>query len=196
MIKVAPLSLPLSLLASSLLLSLVACTSAPPLPGPEILIPETGSMTPLAAQVYSLTNAVRAQGVRCQGAEYPASPALTEDRTLNAAAQYRADDLATTEDFTHSPADGKGYSYWLDRVHFTAAFNYKSVGENLGMGDTPEIIIGAWKASAVGHCEAQFTGSYIDSQSHQSQPGFTRVGMGEAVSRVSGKHYWTVIFAN
>ncbi len=126
----------------------------------------------------------------------PGSPALTEDRTLNAAPQHRADDLAAPEEFTHSPADGRSYCYWLDQAHFTAAFNARSVGENLDMGDIPEIIIWAWKTSTVGHCEAQFTGRAFDSQSHQSPPGFTRVGMGEAVNRVSGKHSWTVIFAN
>ena len=178
---------------TGLFLILTACTpSDPPLVTPA----ETRSMTPLATRILELTNQTRAQGVTCQGVVYAASPALTEDRTLTAAAQHRADDLASTQDFRHDPANGRSYTYWLGAVSFGSTFNYRSVGENLGMGDTPEIIVAAWKASTTGHCESQFTGQYLDSSSQQLRPGFTRVGVGEAVHTGSGQHYWTLIFAN
>ncbi|GGR12052.1 CAP domain-containing protein [Deinococcus ruber] len=160
---------------------------------------ESQNMTPLATEVFTLTNAMRAQGVTCQGVAYPAAPALLEDKTLNAAAQHRADDLAQTDDFTHTPANGKTYAWWLAQVHIKTEFpQFQNDGENLGrtVTNTPQVIVNAWLTSTRGHCEPEFTSTYKDTKTAQWMPGFTRVGVGEAVSVSSGLHYWTMIFAN
>ncbi|ULH15132.1 CAP domain-containing protein [Deinococcus sp. KNUC1210] len=156
-------------------------------------------MTALANEVLTLSNSLRAQGVTCQGVAYPVAPALLEDKTLNAAAQHRADDLAQTEDFTHTPANGRTYQWWLDQVHFKLEFPLaQHDGENLGstVTSTPKVIVASWLASIKGHCEVQFTNTYKDTKTAQWMPGFTRVGVGEAVSGGSGLHYWVVLFAN
>ncbi|GGR13331.1 CAP domain-containing protein [Deinococcus ruber] len=170
-----------------------ACAPAPtPKPGFEVR-----EMTAQSQAVFVLTNQQRAQGTNCQGVAYPVASALVQDQTLTAAAQHRADDLAQTEDFSHFPSNGKTYLYWLGVVHFDAAFPARQhYGENLGMADTPSQVIAAWLASTQGHCEAQFTATYQDTTTHQWMPGFTHIGVGDALSAVSGRHYWVVLFAN
>ena len=179
------------LLGAALLLS--ACAPAPT-PKPSF---EVREMTAAGQEVFALTNQQRAQGTLCQGVTSPSASALVQDKTLTAAAQHRADDLASTEEFTHFPSNGKTFQYWLGVVNFDAAFPARQhYGENLGMADTPQQVISAWLASTQGHCEAQFTNTYLDTTTHQWMPGFTRAGVGDAVSTPSGKHYWVVLFAN
>ncbi|GGR39300.1 hypothetical protein [Deinococcus ruber] len=57
-------------------------------------------------------------------------------------------------------------------------------------------MIEVFKASHTGHCETQFTNTYQDITTHQWLPGFTRIGIGEAISPTSRQHYWAVLFAN
>ncbi|GGR19589.1 CAP domain-containing protein [Deinococcus ruber] len=179
----------------ALLLTACGSTTLPTQPGSSVPV-EHALMTPLAQQLLTLTNTVRAAGVTCQGISYPAALPLQEDQTLTAAAQHRADDLAATEDFTHTPANGKTYVYWINQVNLRAAFAYTHLGENLGMADTVTHMIEVFQASHTGHCETQFTNTYQDVTTHQWLPGFTRIGIGEAVSPTSHQHYWAVLFAN
>ncbi|GGR42111.1 CAP domain-containing protein [Deinococcus ruber] len=184
---------------TTLLLTLTACGSVP-LPSPTgtggAPTFEHALMTPLAQQLFALTNTVRTAGVTCQGIAYPPALPLQEDQTLTTAAQHRADDLAATEDFTHTPANGKTYVYWITQVNLRAEFPYTHLGENLGMADTGARMIDVFKTSHTGHCETQFTNTYQDVTTHQWLSGFTRIGIGEAVSPSSHQHYWAVLFAN
>ncbi|WP_425147945.1 CAP domain-containing protein [Deinococcus sp.] len=156
---------------------------------------ESRDLSAASSQILLLTNQIRRQGLTCQGVGYPPSPALLEDKTLSAAAQHRAEDLALTGDFSHTPADGKTYSYWLSRVHFFVEFPAAvATGENLGMAVNVQEVMNAWKDSTFGHCEAQFTGIYLRSGDRAVMPGFSRIGLGEAIG-ANGNHYWVAMFA-
>ncbi|WP_229776165.1 CAP domain-containing protein, partial [Deinococcus ruber] len=143
---------------------------------------------PLAHQLFTLTNTVRAAGVICQGIASPPTSPLQEDQTLTAAVQHRANDLAATEDFTHTSANGKDYVYWINQVHLQAEFAYTHLGENLGMAGSVSQMIEVFKASHTGHCETQFTNTYQDITTHQWLPGLTHIL--QFHKRLSGTCFW------
>ncbi|ULH18239.1 hypothetical protein MF271_22500 (plasmid) [Deinococcus sp. KNUC1210] len=93
-------------------------------------------MTPLAQQLFTLTNTARAVDVPCQGIAYPPTLPLQEDQTLMAAAQHRANDLAATENFTHTLTNGKAYVDWIKQVNPQAELAYTHLSENFGRDGT------------------------------------------------------------
>lgn len=156
----------------------------------------SAEMTPSAREIFTQSNVLRSKGVTCQGVAYPAAPPLTEDKTVTAAAQLRAADLAASGEFTHTPSNGKNYVYWLDYVRLSDEFPVVHFGENLGQSMALNSVMDAWEESTQGHCETQFTGIDLDSSTGKKMPGFTRAGVGDAVDPNTQMHYWVVLFAN
>jgi len=161
--------------------------------GGDVTPVPSADMTAQAREVFTLTNAVRTQGITCRGVTYPASPALTEDRNLNFVAQQRAQDIARTGEFVHDPKQSSSYVALIEGMRYSTVYPYTDIGENLGMAGTATSVVTQWQGSVKGHCETQFTGIYID-PAGQQRPGFRRMGAGEAVS-AGGQHYWVTIFS-
>ncbi len=75
-------------------------------------------------------------------------PVLIESETLNAAAQAKAEDMATLGYFSHVGPDGEQPWVWLER----AGYNYVAAGENLAVrfNDSKDVV-DAWMASPTHH---------------------------------------------
>jgi uncharacterized protein YkwD len=71
-------------------------------------------------------------------------PSLTVSPLLTAAAQLKANDMATNSYFAHTSPAGKTPWYWLDQV----GYNYQYAGENLAVNfSDSQDVVNAWMAS-------------------------------------------------
>ncbi|GGX69740.1 sigma-70 family RNA polymerase sigma factor [Streptomyces hiroshimensis] len=151
-------------------------SSAPAKPSPEEKSPSPAKRAPKAAnpgggslgqQVTALVNAERAKA--------GCSP-LTENSTLDAAAQGHSDDMAARGFFDHTNPDGKGPG---DRIT-AAGYNWSTYGENIAYGQQ--------SASSV-------MDSWMHSDGHRKNIlncSFKEIGVG--VNHAPGGPRWTQVF--
>lgn len=127
-----------------------------------VLLGGCGAQPPLAPELSQLLdriNEVRKSGYECQGAGWlpPVAP-LRENALLNRVAQWHAEDMDATGEFSHTTPAGA--------VHFAAGatpgarianvgYLASAVAENIAKMQTPpEAVLQAWLDSRDGHCEA------------------------------------------
>jgi uncharacterized protein YkwD len=120
-----------------------------------------------ADQVLKLVNQERAKA---------GLPALTTNKTLQAAANKRAQEIV--QSFSHTRPNGSSPFTVLKEY----GISYQSAGENIAYGQkTPEAVMNAWMNSS-GH------------RANILKNGFGKVGIG--VYKVNGVLYWTQLFTN
>ncbi|HQT82722.1 MAG TPA: CAP domain-containing protein, partial [Candidatus Paceibacterota bacterium] len=96
---------------------------------------------------------------------------VTENATLDAAAQAAADDMAAKGYFAHVSPDGKSPWYWLD----AAGYHYSYAGENLAVNFTDSSAVeAAWMASP-------------EHRANIEKPQYTQVGFGTANGMYEGQ---------
>lgn len=89
----------------------------------------------ISSVIFDLTNENRAEHLR---------PSLKTNDLLTAAAQMKADDMASKGYFSHTTQDGQPFTYWLNK----AGYDYIYAGENLAVKFTDsEKIVKAWMES-------------------------------------------------
>lgn len=127
----------------------------------------SSDLSSYADQVLKLVNQERAK----QGL-----PALTTNKTLQAAANKRAQEIV--QSFSHTRPNGSSPFTVLNEY----GISYKSAGENIAYGQkTPADVMNAWMNSS-GH------------RANILKNGFGKVGIG--VYKVNGVIYWTQLFTN
>ena len=118
-------------------------------------------------EVVRLVNAERAKA---------GLPALSMDRTVNAAAQVRAQEIVLS--FSHTRPNGANCFTALRE----AGVNYRGAGENIAYGQSSaQAVVNAW----------------MNSEGHRANilnANFTAIGVGHHVR--NGVHYWTQFFVN
>ena len=120
-----------------------------------------------ADQVLKLVNQERAKA---------GLPALTTNKTLQAAANKRAQEIV--QSFSHTRPNGSSPFTVLKEY----GISYQSAGENIAYGQkNPEAVMNAWMNSS-GH------------RANILKNGFGKVGIG--VYKVNGVLYWTQLFTN
>ena len=136
---------------------------------PEVETPDNGGSTADAyvTEVVRLVNAERAKA---------GLPALTMERTVNAAAQVRAQEIVLN--FSHTRPNGASCFTALRE----AGVNYRGAGENIAYGQSSaQAVVNAW----------------MNSEGHRANilnANFTAIGVGHHVQ--NGVHYWTQFFVN
>ncbi len=127
----------------------------------------SSELSSYADQVLKLVNQERAKA---------GLPALTTNKTLQAAANKRAQEIV--QSFSHTRPDGSSTFTVLDDY----GISYRSAGENIAYGQrTPADVMNAWMNSP-GH------------RANILKDGFGKVGIG--VYKVNGTLYWTQVFTN
>lgn len=129
----------------------------------------------VAARVLGLVNQARAQPRSCGGQSFNAAPPLTLDPALTRAAATQAQAMAAGNFLDHKGRDGSTPAERATRV----GYNWRSVAENIAMGQTtPEAVVQDWLKSP-GHC------------ANIMEPVFQHMGVAFAVSPSSdGGIYW------
>jgi uncharacterized protein YkwD len=108
--------------------------------------------------------------------------AFTLDATLSAAAQTRAQDMATRGYFSHTGPNGSTAFTVLDGL----GYRYKLGAENIAMTTYPEAQAATWAMN-----------SWLASPAHRDNimnPGLNRIGIGVAVS--GNTFYFVAIFSD
>jgi uncharacterized protein YkwD len=149
-----------------------APTAAPtPTPAPVATpAPTTGTTDPMVKQVFDLVNAERAK----VGAK-----ALVLSDAINKCAQFRSQDMATRNYFSHTDPDGHDPFYWLKQY----GISYRTAGENIAMGQTSAAsVMSGWMNSS-GHKANILNTSY------------GKIGIGVAKNS-AGRLYWTQLFTD
>ncbi len=127
----------------------------------------SSDLSSYANQVLQIVNQERAKA---------GLPALTTNKTLQAAANKRAQE--TVQSFSHTRPDGSSCFTVLNDY----GISYRSAGENIAYGQrTPAEVMNAWMNSP-GH------------RANILKSGFGKVGIG--VYKVNGVIYWTQEFTN
>jgi uncharacterized protein YkwD len=116
------------------------------------------SDTSFQAEVLLRVNALRAVGVVCGTAVYPAAPALNWNDLLRQAASGHSSEMARNNYFSHDGLDGKSFAQRL----IDAGYNYSAAAENIAAGDlTVEQVVSHWLNSP-GHCVNMMNPTYRD----------------------------------
>lgn len=133
----------------------------------------------VAARVLGLVNQARAQPRRCGAQPFNAAPPLILDSALTRAAATQAQAMASGNFLDHQGRDG---STPADRAT-RAGYNWRTVGENIAMGQTtPEAVVQDWIRSPE-HC------------ANIMEPVFQHMGVAFAVRPSSeGGIYWAQTF--
>jgi uncharacterized protein YkwD len=147
--------------------------AAPLAPPPEA---QAGDV---ANRVLALVNQARSQPRRCGSQSFAAARPLTLDARLSRAAAVHAQAMAQGNFMEHEGRDGSTPS---DRVS-RAGYDWRSVGENIAMGQTtPEQVVADWVKSPE-HC------------ANIMEPRFTQMGIAFAFDkRSAGGVYWAQTF--
>ncbi len=148
-------------------------TAAPLAPPPQAQAGE------VAGRVLALVNQARSQPRRCGGEPFGAARPLALDARLTQAAAVHAEAMARNSFMEHEGRDG---STPADRVSRTG-YDWRSVGENIAMGQTtPEQVVAEWVKSP-DHC------------ANIMAPRFTQMGIAFAFDKRSeGGVYWAQTF--
>lgn len=141
--------------------------------------PPQSDASGVAARVLGLVNQARAQPRRCGSQSFNAASPLTLDPALTRAAATQAQAMAAGNFLDHQGRDG---STPADRAT-RAGYNWRSVAENIAMGQaTPEAVVQDWLKSP-GHC------------ANIMEPAFRNMGVAFAVRPSSdGGIYWAQTF--
>lgn len=130
----------------------------------------------VSARVLALVNEARAVKRRCGLKRYPAVPPLTASPALQAAAASHAADMARRGVMDHTGSDGSTAAERATR----AGYEWRTVGENVAMGQsTPEQAVAEWLDS-VRHCGNIMSAEYTE--------------MGVAVASNARGVYWAQVF--
>jgi uncharacterized protein YkwD len=141
--------------------------------------PEQAQSGEVASRVLALVNQARAQPRRCGNESFgSAQPVALEPRLTQAATEH-AQSMARFSYLEHHGRDGSDPA---DRVT-RAGYDWRSVGENIAMGQTtPEQVVQEWLKSPE-HC------------ANIMQPRFIHMGIAFAVNKASeGGVYWAQSF--
>jgi uncharacterized protein YkwD len=133
----------------------------------------------VASRALVLVNQARAQPRRCGDKSFAAARPLSLNPLLTRAAATHAQSMAQLSYLEHQGRDGSSPA---DRVGRTG-YNWRSVGENIAMGQTtPEQVVRDWLQSPE-HC------------ANIMEPRFTQMGLSYAVNKDSeGGIYWAQTF--
>ena len=121
----------------------------------------------------------RAQDRQCGGESYAASPPLTWNDRLGAAAQTHSEDMAQSGRMSHEGSRGETLADRLDAV----GFKPRAWAENVAAGQPDAAtVVAAWLDSP-GHCANIMSAAYTE--------------FGAGVHRdASGRRYWTLVLAS
>lgn len=150
-----------------------------PAPQPEPQ-PEPGApVTPELQTMLESVNSVRAQGANCGGTSFGAAGPLTLNAQLNSAAQKHSEDMAASQEMSHTTPAGAVHfapgSSFSERIE-QEGYAYRRVAENVAFGyPTVEEVMDGWMNSP-GHCR------------NIMNPELTELGLGES------ENYWTQVF--
>ena len=133
----------------------------------------------VSATVMALVNQARSQPRRCGSETFPAAGPLAVNTALVRAAAAHAESMAAGNYLEHEGRDGSSPSQRATR----AGYNWRSIGENIAMGQTtPEQVVQAWLKSPE-HC------------ANIMEPAFVHMGIAFAVNQTSeGGIYWAQEF--
>ena len=133
----------------------------------------------VASQVLTLVNQARSQPRRCGSQTFAAVGPLTLNGALARAAATHAESMAAGSYMQHEGRDGSSPSQRASR----AGYNWRSIGENIAMGQTtPGQVVQAWLKSPE-HC------------ANIMEPAFVHMGVAFAVNQSSeGGIYWAQEF--
>lgn len=133
----------------------------------------------VAQRVLALVNQARSQARMCGSEPFQPARPLTLDARLTQAAAAHANAMAQGSFMEHEGRDG---STPAERVSRTG-YNWRSVGENIAMGQTtPEQVVAEWVRSPE-HC------------ANIMEPRFTQMGIAYAFEKRSeGGVYWAQTF--
>ncbi len=140
-----------------------------------------GSLNDFQAFMLGVINQVRAQSRNCGNDFFPAAPQITWDERIETAAQMHAEDMAASQNVSHTGSDGSNPG---DRL-LMEGYDWFTWGENILFG----IQNGDDAVDAL-----------LDSASHCASimnPGFQEVGAGSAPGSIQGfsSTFWTILFA-
>lgn len=133
----------------------------------------------VAGKVLALVNQARGQPRRCGGQEFGPARPLALDAQLTQAAAVHAHSMARFGYLEHEGRDGSSPADRASR----AGYRWRSIGENLAMGQTtPERVVQEWLRSPE-HC------------ANIMEPRFAEMGVAFAVNAASeGGIYWAQTF--
>jgi uncharacterized protein YkwD len=138
--------------------------------------PAAGQAASVGARVLALVNEARAVKRRCGLKRYLAVPPLAASPALQVAASAHAEDMARRGIMDHAGGDGSTAAERATR----AGYEWRTVGENVAMGQsTPELAVAEWLDSAR-HC------------ANIMDPDFTEMGV--AVASNANGVYWAQVF--
>lgn len=142
-------------------------------------VPQEPSGADWREEMLTQINATRAVGRNCGAEFYPAVPPVTLNETLNLAAQWHSEDMASQNYFSHTGLDGRDPGQRIS----DAGYNWRTYGENIAAGyDTVTETMTQW-INSPGHC------------ANLMNPSFQEVGLG--MIEMSGNRYgiyWTQNF--
>lgn len=130
--------------------------------------------------ILDAVNRARAIERNCGERHFTAAPALSWNPALGAAALTHSLDMARQGYFSHQGKDGREVA---DRA-VQAGYRWRSIGENIAMGqESPDEVVAGWLASP-GHC------------ANIMSRWFKEMGVAYAVNggREQGRPYWTQVF--
>ena len=141
--------------------------------------PQEPSGTDWREAMLIAVNATRAVGRNCGAEFYPAVAPVRLNETLNLAAQWHSEDMATQNYFSHTGLDGRDPGQRIT----DAGYVWRTYGENIAAGQADvDAVMQAW-INSPGHC-ANIMGA-----------NFEEVGFG--MIEMSGNRYgiyWTQKF--
>jgi uncharacterized protein YkwD len=130
--------------------------------------------------ILRAANAARRNGARCGERSFAPAPALVWNGALGDAALAHSRDMATQRYLSHQSRDGRGVS---DRA-VQAGYRWRSVGENIAVGqESADDVIAGWMDSP-GHC------------ANIMNPLFRDMGAAYGIRGVGrdARVYWTQMF--
>jgi uncharacterized protein YkwD len=141
--------------------------------------PAVAEANGVAERVLALVNQARSQARRCGSESFSPAGPLALNAQLTQAAAVHAQSMARFGYLEHHGRDGSSPADRISR----AGYNWRSVGENVAMGQTtPERVVQEWLKSPE-HC------------SNIMEARFTEMGVAFAVNTASeGGIYWAQTF--
>ncbi len=112
-------------------------------------VSDTPGANGFEAEVFRLTNNLRAKARTCGGTSMPKVSALKWNGTLAGTARAHSADMAARDYFSHTSLDGRTFS---DRIT-QAGYQWRYASENIAAGyAAPADVVNGWLTSA-GHCK-------------------------------------------
>ncbi len=133
----------------------------------------------VAERLLALVNQARAEPRRCGDKSFDTARPLVWNETLETSAAGHANDMASSDYFSHTARDGSTPAQRVSR----AGYRYRMTGENIAAGPlSPEAAMTGWLKSP-GHC------------ANLMNAGYTEIGVAAAVNSKSAMGvYWVQVF--